>query len=54
MERPIDAPKAHPLLIRLSDQDEQMLDECVEQLKLSKSDILRHGLKQQYEDLKQK
>ena len=46
--RPTDNPKKERLELRLSDDDIIKLEYCCQQTKLSKAEILRQGLDQQY------
>ena len=50
--RPTDNPKNTRLEIRLADDEKDMLEECCKKTKLSKSDVLRLGLRKVYEEIK--
>ncbi len=50
--RPTDAPKNLSTRIRLSQDDVEMLEFCCKELKISKSEVLRLGIRKVYEKLK--
>jgi hypothetical protein len=50
--RPTDAPKNLSTRIRLSRDDVEMLEFCCKELKISKSEVLRLGIRKVYEKLK--
>ena len=52
--RPTDNPKNLNTRIRLSDEDVQMLEFCAEKTGLTKSEIIRQGIREVYEKLKEK
>jgi len=47
-------PKIHNTRIRMSDEELDMLEYCVKQTGLSKTDVIRKGIKEIYEQLKKK
>ncbi len=49
--RPTDDPKQSTIKFRISDEDMKKLEYCVEKTGLSKSEILRQGIKEVYEKL---
>lgn len=51
MGRPTDNPATNQLRIRLSDKDLEMLNECSEVLELTKSDVVRLGIKKVFEGI---
>ena len=51
MGRPTDDPKTHETRIRMSDNDVEMLKICCEQMGMTKSDVIRLGVKLVYESL---
>lgn len=50
--RPTDDPKNLSTRIRLSENDIKRLEYCTEQTGLTKSEIIRQGIKEVYEKLK--
>lgn len=50
--RPTDEPKTLNTRIRLSEEDMQRLEYCVEVTGMKKSEIIRQGIKEVYERLK--
>ena len=52
--RPTDDPKTLSTRIRLSDEDVQRLDYCVKATGMKKSEVIRQGIKEVYERLKNK
>ena len=51
MGRPTTEPKTNQTRIRMSDDDLKLLEECADELNLSKSDVIRLGIKLVYETL---
>lgn len=49
--RPTDNPKQSTIKFRLSDEDVKRLEYCVEKTGLSKSEVLRQGIKEVYNKL---
>lgn len=47
--RPTDNPKKDRVGFRLSDEESKMLDYCCEVLGLSKTEVIRQGIKEMYE-----
>lgn len=52
MGRPTDSPKDYMLRVRLDAQTLAMLDTCCEKKGISRSEVVREGIKCQYDDLK--
>lgn len=50
--RPTDDPKQSTIKFRISDEDTKRLEYCAEKTGLSKSEILRQGIKEVYEKVK--
>lgn len=50
--RPTDNPKKHETRIRMSDKDMEMLEYCCSYTGKTKAEIIRHGIKKTYEELK--
>ena len=50
--RPTDNPKNHETRIRKSDEDINILEYCCEVTGMSKSDIIRQGIREVYAKLK--
>lgn len=50
--RPTDDPKTLSTRIRLSEEDVQRLEYCAEKTGMTKSEIIRLGIKEVYEELK--
>jgi len=50
--RPTNDPKIHETRIRMSDTDMRLLTICCEKTGLSKSDVIRQGIRNVYESLK--
>lgn len=46
--RPTDNPKKDRVGFRLSDEESKMLDYCCKVLGLSKTDVIRQGIKEMY------
>lgn len=47
--RPTDSPKKERVGFRLSDEEARMLDYCCEVFGLSKTEIIRQGIREMYE-----
>lgn len=52
MGRPTDSPKDYMLRVRLDAETLMMLDACCEKQNVSRSEIVRKGIKSQYENQK--
>lgn len=52
MGRPTDNPKEERLGFRVSEEESKMIKYCMENSDLSKSDILRLGIRKVYEEIK--
>ncbi len=52
--RPTDNPRKSKVELRLSEDEANKLNVCVEKTKLSKSDVLRMGLDKVYNEVKDK
>lgn len=52
--RPTDDPKRHETRIRMSDEDVKQLEYCAKKTGLSKSDVIRQGIRKMYAELSQK
>ena len=50
--RPTDNPRKIRLEIRLNEDENQLLKECIEKLNLTKTDVLVMGLKEVYKQIK--
>ena len=50
--RPTTDPKNHETRIRMSDEDVRLLKICCEKTGLSKTDIIRQGIREVYEKVK--
>ena len=50
--RPTRDPKKHETRIRMSDEDARILEECCKATGLSKSDVIRKGIRLVYESIK--
>lgn len=50
--RPTADPKNHETRIRMSDEDIKMLEICCQRTGLSKSDVIRRGIREVYEKVK--
>lgn len=48
MGRPTQSPKTHETRIRMSDEDVRMLNVCVEKTGMTKSEIIREGIREVY------
>lgn len=54
MGRPTDNPKDISLKVRLDKGTSEKLDECVEELGVSKAEVVRRGVHKVHDDLKKK
>lgn len=54
MGRPTDNPREERLGFRVSEEESKMIQYCVKHSGMSKSDILRLGIKKFYEEIKNK
>ena len=54
MGRPTDNPKDISLKVRFDKETATKLDECVEELKVSKAEVVRRGVHKVHDDLKKK
>ena len=52
MGRPTDNPKDISLKVRLDRDTAEKLDECVEELNVSKAEVIRRGVHKVHDDLK--
>nr|DAD87361.1 MAG TPA: hypothetical protein [Myoviridae sp. ctCop38] len=52
MGRPTDSPKNTMVRVRVDDETIKILDECVENLNLNRSEVIRIGIKKVYADIK--
>lgn len=52
MGRPTDSLKDYMLRVRMDQQTLEMLDKCCEVQNLSRSEVVRNGIKNQFERLK--
>lgn len=52
--RPTTDPKKHETRIRMSDEDVRLLEICCRKTGLSKADVIRHGIREVYEKVKEK
>lgn len=52
--RPTDDPKTLSTRIRLSEEDMQRLEYCVQMTGMRKAEIIRQGIKEVYEKVKEK
>ena len=50
--RPTDDPKTLNTRIRLSEEDTKRLESCAEALGITKSEVIRRGIKEVYDGLK--
>lgn len=51
MGRPTDDPKTTTVRTRISESDNEILEELVDKLRMNKSEILRRGIEIQHKDL---
>lgn len=54
MGRPTDNPKDIVLKVYFDKKTAEKLDECIGELKVSKSEVVRRGIHMMYDDLKKK
>lgn len=52
--RPTKDPKKHETRIRMSDEDVKILEICCQKTGLSKADVIRQGIREVYEQVKEK
>lgn len=52
--RPTTDPKTHDTRIRMSDEDVRLLEICCQKTGLSKADVIRQGIREVYERVKDK
>lgn len=52
--RPTKDPKTHDTRIRMSDEDIRLLEICCQKTGLSKADVIRQGIREVYERVKDK
>lgn len=52
MGRPTSEPKTHETRIRMSDEDVRILQICSEVKHISKTDVIRIGIRKVYEEIK--
>lgn len=52
MGRPTDSPKDTTIKFRIDNETKEKLDECSEELKISKSEVLRQGVHELHSRLK--
>jgi len=52
--RPTTDPKRHDTRIRMSDEDVRFLEICCQKTGLSKTDVIRQGIREVYEKVKEK
>lgn len=50
--RPTDNPKKHETRIRMSDEDVEILEYCCKETGMSKSDVIRQGIREVYAKIK--
>ena len=50
--RPTENPKKHDTRIRMSDEDIKLLEYCCEHTGLTKSDVIRKGIREVYNTIK--
>lgn len=54
MGRPTDNPKDTVLKVYFDKETARQLDECIDELKVSKSEVVRRGVHKMHDDLKKK
>ncbi len=54
MGRPTADPKTHETRIRMSDEDVRLLAICCEKTGMTKADVIRQGIREVYERVKEK
>lgn len=52
--RPTSDPKRHDTRIRMSDEDVRLLEICCLKTGMSKTDVIRQGIREVYEKVKEK
>ena len=52
--RPTSNPKRHDTRIRMSDEDVRLLEICCQKTGMSKTDVIRQGIREVYEKVKEK
>lgn len=52
MGRPTEDPKTYNTRIRMSEEDVRLLNICCEKTGLSKTDVIRRGIREVYEKVK--
>ena len=52
--RPTSDPKRHDTRIRMSDEDVRLLEICCQKTGMSKTDVIRQGIREVYEKVKEK
>ena len=52
--RPTKDPKKHETRIRMSDEDVKILEICCQKTGLSKADVIRQGIREVFEQVKEK
>ena len=52
MGRPTDNPKNTMVRVRVDDETLKILDECVDNLNLNRSEVIRIGIKKAYAEIK--
>ena len=52
--RPTSDPKRHDTRIRMSDEDVRLLEICCQKTGMSKTDVIRQGIREVYEEVKEK
>ncbi len=52
--RPTKDPKKHETRIRMSDEDVKLLEICCQKTGMSKADVIRQGIREVYERVKEK
>ena len=52
--RPTTDPKTHETRIRMSDEDVRLLAICCEKTGMTKADVIRQGIREVYERVKEK
>lgn len=54
MGRPTTDPKNHETRIRMSDEDVRLLEICCQRTGMTKTDVIRAGIRKVYESVKEK
>ena len=52
MGRPTDNPKNISLKVRLDNETDKKLDDCIQALEVSKAEVIRRGIHKVHDDLK--